>query len=134
MSKSKVSITVKLFQWRDSPQFAVCKNVTHKASNFQKVQPLSTNGPQQVQYQPLAFHKFQQISVGAGIWFGPRGSEVQILSPRPFSFSEIQTSTHAPYLAILLHEFLIRPLQNPAPEQILLPADEGVHGRKELYS
>src|SRR4029077_19396460 len=73
-----------------APQLAVGKNVTYKASNFQKAQQLSTNGPQQVQYQSLKNLIFQQVSIGFGIWFGTRGSEVQILSPRPFIFKQIQ--------------------------------------------
>ena len=62
---------------------AVGKNVTHRASNFQEVQQLSTNGPQQIQYQLLRNIRLQQVSIGSEIWFGPRCSEVQILSPRP---------------------------------------------------
>jgi hypothetical protein len=60
-----------------------------KASAFNKSQQLSTGGPQQVQYQSFKNLKFQQISISYGIWFGTRGSEVQILSPQPFKPSEI---------------------------------------------
>jgi hypothetical protein len=55
-----------------------------KASDFNKSQQLSTSGVQQVQYQSVKNNKLQQNSIGFGIWFGTRGSEVQILSPRPF--------------------------------------------------
>jgi hypothetical protein len=57
--------------------------VAVKASNFNKEQQVSTSGRQQVQYQSLENLKFQQSSIGFGIWFGTRGLEVQILSPRP---------------------------------------------------
>jgi hypothetical protein len=39
---------------------------------------------QTVQYQSITTNKIPQISISTGIWFGTRGSEVQILSPRPF--------------------------------------------------
>jgi hypothetical protein len=55
-----------------------------KASNLNKSQQLSTSGLQQIQYQSLKSNGFQQASIGSGIWFGTRGAEVQILSPRPF--------------------------------------------------
>src|ERR1044071_3657516 len=70
-------------QWKGALYLTVGKNVTLKASNFNKAQQLSTNGMQQVQYQSVRNIKFQRISIGFGIWFGTRGSEVQILSPRP---------------------------------------------------
>ncbi len=35
------------------------------------------------QNKSLGISKFQEISISARIWFGTRGSEVQILSPRP---------------------------------------------------
>jgi hypothetical protein len=44
-----------------------------KASDFNKSQHLSTSGLQQVQYQSVRNNKFQQISIGYGIWFGTRG-------------------------------------------------------------
>src|ERR1039457_1210817 len=49
---------------------------------------------QQVQYQSLKNNKFQQVSPSIGIWFGTRGSEVQILSPRPFVSNDIRTFSH----------------------------------------
>ena len=61
--------------------------VAVKAHDFNKVQQASISRPQQIQQQPLAINKIQQVSISFGIWFGTRGSEVQILSPRPFSIS-----------------------------------------------
>jgi hypothetical protein len=49
------------------------------------------SGPQQLQHQSLGNNKILQVSIGNGIWFGTRGSEVQILSPRPI-FSYIYVS------------------------------------------
>jgi hypothetical protein len=63
-----------------------------KASNFNKSQQLSTSGVQQVQYQSVKNNKFQQVSIRIGIWFGTRGSEVQILSPRPIHSFQFQTA------------------------------------------
>jgi hypothetical protein len=56
---------------------------TAKASDFNKLQQLSTSSLQAVQYQTVVNLRIQQLSIIAGIWFGTRGSEVQILSPRP---------------------------------------------------
>ena len=61
--------------------------MTLKASNFNKSQQLSTNGTQQVQYQLFRSPKFQQASISVETWFGTRGSEVQILSPRPIQIA-----------------------------------------------
>jgi hypothetical protein len=44
---------------------------------------LSTIWPQLVQFKTVIFTRFQQISISGKNWFGTRGSEVQILSPRP---------------------------------------------------
>ena len=41
----------------------VGKNVTLKASSFNKSQELSMNGPQQVQYQSLTSNEIQQVSI-----------------------------------------------------------------------
>ncbi|HZL65975.1 MAG TPA: hypothetical protein VFC29_01450, partial [Candidatus Limnocylindrales bacterium] len=62
----------------------VVEIVTVKASKNLKLQQISTTGTQQVPYQSVTNLNFQQISITYGIWFGTRGSEVQILSPRPF--------------------------------------------------
>jgi hypothetical protein len=64
-------------------QWTVGKNVTVKASNFNRGQQLFTNVLQQVQHQSFKNRKFQQVSMASGIWFGTGGSKVQILSPRP---------------------------------------------------
>jgi hypothetical protein len=60
--------------------------VAAKASYFNKPQQLSTNGPQQVQYQSLENNKFQQVSIGFGIWFGTRCS-TRRSSRKPFKFN-----------------------------------------------
>ena len=62
---------------------SVGKFVTVKAPENFKIQQFSTSGLQQVPYESLAPNRFPQVSVTFGIWFGTRGSEVQILSPRP---------------------------------------------------
>jgi len=49
-----------------------------KASDFNKSQPFSTSSLQQIQRQSLTNNKFQQTSTRSGIWFGTRGSGVQI--------------------------------------------------------
>jgi len=59
--------------------------VAVKAHDFNRVQSLSITRPQQVQQQSLGSHRILQVSITHGIWFGTRGSEVQILSPRPFN-------------------------------------------------
>ena len=48
----------------------------------------STTRLQIIQYKTVKNNEFQQISITSRIWFGTRGSEVQILSPRPF-FSRV---------------------------------------------
>jgi hypothetical protein len=75
--------------------FAICTVIvgnfaTVKASNFNKLQQLLTARPQAVQYQPVTIFKIQSISIILGIWFGTRGSEVQILSPRPIDFNHLR--------------------------------------------
>jgi hypothetical protein len=67
-----------------APNFAVDDFVAVKALSFNKVQQSSTRRPQTVQQQSLRNNKNPQISIRLGTWFGTRGSEVQILSPRPF--------------------------------------------------
>jgi hypothetical protein len=59
--------------------------VAVKAHDFNRDQQNSTSRPQQVQHQSLGINRILQISIRSGIWFGTRGSEVQILSPRPFT-------------------------------------------------
>jgi hypothetical protein len=55
----------------------VGKTVTAKASHFDKIQQLSTNDSQQVQYQSLKNLKFQYASISSGIWFGTRGIDLK---------------------------------------------------------
>jgi hypothetical protein len=57
--------------------------VADKALDFNQDQLISTDRPQQIQQQSLRSHRILQVSISSGIWFGTRGSEVQILSPRP---------------------------------------------------
>jgi hypothetical protein len=63
---------------------------TAKASNFNKLQQLSTSGLQAVQHQTVTILEIPQVSISPGIWFGTRGSEVQILSPRPIHFNNLE--------------------------------------------
>jgi len=58
--------------------------VAANAPDFNKIQQTSTSQPQQVQQQSLGSHKILQISIRSGIWFGTRGSEVQILPDQLF--------------------------------------------------
>jgi hypothetical protein len=43
---------------------------TEKASNFNKLQQLSTSSLQAVQHQTVTILKIQQVSIMVGIWFG----------------------------------------------------------------
>jgi hypothetical protein len=54
-----------------------------KAFRNNKLQQLSTSGGQTLQQQSLRNNKFQQVPTETGIWFGTRGSGIQIPSPRP---------------------------------------------------
>ena len=67
---------------------AVDDFVAAKASDFNKEQLLSTNGVQEVQYQSIGNNRIPQSSIGIGIWFGTRGSEVQILSSPSIYFNK----------------------------------------------
>jgi hypothetical protein len=55
-----------------------------RALGFNRIHQISTTSVQLVQQQSLEDTNFLQISISLGIWFGTRGLEVQILSPRPF--------------------------------------------------
>lgn len=46
----------------------------NKTGDFNNSQQLSTSGLQQIQYQSVRNTKFQQNSIGYGIWFGTRWS------------------------------------------------------------
>ena len=63
--------------------------VAAKALEFNRIQHTSILRLQQAQQQSLRIHRILQISIGFGIWFGTRGSEVQILSPRPIRFNRL---------------------------------------------
>src|SRR5712691_5218451 len=54
-----------------------------RASKFNKIQTNSNSSPQRLQYQSIRNSRIPRISIIDGTWFGTRGSEVQILSPRP---------------------------------------------------
>src|SRR5690242_9624170 len=66
-----------------SPHASVDDFASVKAHDSNGVQQFSISSPQQVQQQSLGSRRFLQVSIMVGIWFGTRGSEVQILSPRP---------------------------------------------------
>jgi len=66
-----------------SNQARVVEIVAVKALwNYSEPQ-LSTAWPQLIQSKTVIFTRFQHTSTSREIWFGTRGSEVQILSPRP---------------------------------------------------
>jgi len=75
--------------------------VAVKAHDFNRVQQLSTSSPQQVQQQSLGTYWILQVSISLRIWFGTRGLEVQILSPRPFTL-KVQPG-HMGYTMYRLH-------------------------------
>jgi len=57
--------------------------VAVEASGFNRDQPSDHVREQLIQHQSLAISVVHKHSISCGIWFGTRGSEVQILSPRP---------------------------------------------------
>src|SRR3989442_99678 len=54
-----------------------------KALCINRIQQDSNTGRQLIQQESLRNTKILQVSISSEIWFGTRGSEVQILSPRP---------------------------------------------------
>jgi len=62
---------------------AVGKIEAVEALCFHKLQLASTTEPQLIQQESLGNNRILRVSISIGIWFGTRGSEVQILSPRP---------------------------------------------------
>jgi hypothetical protein len=50
---------------------------------FNRLQLASTTEPQLIQHESVGNNRILRVSISSGIWFGTRGSEVQILSPRP---------------------------------------------------
>jgi len=73
----------KLSQWRGSPHVAVDEIVAVKAPGSCVFQHRSISAVQLVQSKPVASYRFQKDSMKPRIRLGRRGSEVQILSPRP---------------------------------------------------
>jgi hypothetical protein len=65
--------------------FGVVDFVAVAPLQFTAVHHVSTRGFQTAQNKSLGITEFQQISTSIEIWFGTRGSEVQILSPRPIN-------------------------------------------------
>src|SRR5690242_16750022 len=57
--------------------------VAADSSGFNRTQQPATSSPQQVQQESVRINRIQQVSIRYFPWFGTRGSEVQILSPRP---------------------------------------------------
>ncbi len=62
---------------------AVVEVATVKALRSNEVQRITKGRPQSIQNKAVANCSFQQASIIDWNWFGTRGSEVQILSPRP---------------------------------------------------
>ena len=54
-----------------------------RSTRVQQNSTCFTISAQKIQRQSLTSNKIPQTSTGSRIWFGTRGSEVQILSPRP---------------------------------------------------
>jgi hypothetical protein len=69
--------------------FGVVDFVAVAPLQFTAVHHVSTRGFQTAQNKSLGITEFQQISTSIEIWFGTRGSEVQILSPRPIIFKHL---------------------------------------------
>jgi len=63
--------------------FDVVKFVAAKASKTRKDQQASRRGLQVIPSKAVKIDEFQQVPIKSVTWFGTRGSEVQILSPRP---------------------------------------------------
>ncbi len=63
----------------------VGKIVAVRALDFNRIHQVSNTNTQLIPQQSLENAQILQISISCGIWFGTRGSEVQILSPRPIS-------------------------------------------------
>jgi len=63
--------------------------VAVRASKGSMKPQLSITRPQIIQYKTVKNTIFQQISITCRNWFGTRGSEVRILSPRPINPSAV---------------------------------------------
>src|SRR5580658_6189193 len=69
----------------DNSEADVVEIVAVKAFWNDSEPQLSVTWPQRIQSKTVNFARFQRTSTSRKIWFGTRGSEVQILSPRPIS-------------------------------------------------
>jgi len=67
----------------DNSEADVVEIVAVKALQNHSEPQLSIAWPQSIQSKTVIFTRFQHTSTIRKIWFGTRGSEVQILSPRP---------------------------------------------------
>ena len=67
---------------------------------FHKLQQTSTTEPQLIQQESVGNNKILRVSITSGIWFGTRGSEVQILSPRPIFSSRYSVFTNRPKTSV----------------------------------
>jgi hypothetical protein len=89
----------------------VVKNEAAKAPDFNRIHQALAARPQLVQQQSLRNNRILQISISLGIWFGTRGSEVQILSPRPI-FSVGHVVVASPVGAIVVVVCVVTALQS----------------------
>jgi hypothetical protein len=67
----------------DRFQTGVVETVAVKALRNHSEPQFSTAWPQRIQSKAVNSAQFQQASTSRQNWFGTRGSEVRILSPRP---------------------------------------------------
>jgi hypothetical protein len=78
--------TVVVFSWKpDEASKAVGEIEAAEALGIKRVQLSSNTGPQLLLQESLRNNRNRWISTKVGIWFGTRGADVQILSPRPIS-------------------------------------------------
>jgi hypothetical protein len=80
-----------------SPHQDVVEIVTVKALWNHSEPQLSIICPQRIQSKIVILTQFQQVSTSRRIWFGTRGSEVQILSPRPLKSTTYKLARPAPW-------------------------------------
>ena len=73
-----ISLSYFRWFWTDVVDF-----VAVKAPGINAEPQLSRAWPRRVQSKAVKITRFRQTSISREIWFGTRGSEVQILSPRP---------------------------------------------------
>jgi hypothetical protein len=67
----------------------VVEIVVVKASGNNAILQLSIAWPQHIQSKAVISTRFQETSTSRENWFGTRGSEVQILSPRPLKINHL---------------------------------------------